>query len=438
MSITSAIEGGIIPAMSAYRGSSKVVSEQLRRVLFGFVWLMFFLNGFVFREPAPCDLLMIGFIVIMPLFGMIRFTPLHSLLLAGWALIIACGLMAAGGTEIWFISIKHMLISLYLAVFSVALAGFVTRDPGRHLPLIWNGYMCGAIVAALAGIIGYFDLIPGSFELFTKYSRASGTFKDPNVFGPYLVPAFLYCLHILLTKRATLGILALVLMGLFLFGILMCFSRGAWMLFAVSSACYVALFFFTAPSQKQRLKIIALCLGSLIALAGVISVALQSPKVQELWKERVTLNQGYDVGDQGRFSGHVKAGQLILENPIGIGALYFGYFHHHELPHNLYLSMYLSTGWIGGTVFLILILTTLVLGITTAFKRTTWMHYHAIAVCTFVGLVLESYIIDSDHWRLLYILIGLIWGGYGALKLEELQSQKINTLHSEPIGRRLF
>lgn len=423
MSMTSAMDDRTIPAINTAGGGRTVVSDQLRRLLFGFVWLMFFLNGFVIAEPAPCDLLMMGFIIIMPLFGMVKFMPLHGLLLSGWAIIIACGLIAAGATEIYFVSIKHMIISLYLAVFSVALASFVTKDPARHLPLIWNGYMCGAIIAALAGIIGYFNLIPGSFELFTKYSRASGTFKDPNVFGPFLVPAFLYCLHILLTKRASLGILALGLMGLFLFGILMCFSRGAWMLFAVSSACYVALFFFTAPTQKQRLKIIALCFGSLIALAGVISVALQSPKVQDLWQERASLSQGYDVGDQGRFSGHEKAAKLILENPLGIGALYFGYFHHHELPHNLYLSMYLSSGWIGGTLFLILMLTTLVLGLITIFKRTSWMHYHAIAVCTFFGLVLESYIIDSDHWRLLYILIGLIWGGYGALKLDEARSQ---------------
>ena len=45
--------------------------------------------------------------------------------------------------------------------------------------------------AQLAGIAGYFNLIPGGHDLLTLYERARGTFKDPNVFGAFLVPALL-------------------------------------------------------------------------------------------------------------------------------------------------------------------------------------------------------------------------------------------------------
>jgi hypothetical protein len=37
--------------------------------------------------------------------------------------------------------------------------------------------------------------------------------------------------------------------------------------------------------------------------------------------------------------------------------------------------------------------------------------------------MLESYIIDSDHWRLLYILMGMIWGAYAALRIEEIHEK---------------
>jgi hypothetical protein len=47
------------------------------------------------------------------------------------------------------------------------------------------------MVAALAGSIGYFELIPGAHEMMTRYGRATGLFKDPNVFGPFLLPAML-------------------------------------------------------------------------------------------------------------------------------------------------------------------------------------------------------------------------------------------------------
>ena len=393
-----------------------LLSLPLQRLLLAFVWLTFFLNGMVIREPAPCDIFMAGFIVLMPLFGMMRFSALLGVFFAGWMIIIALGFVAAGTHEYTMVSVRHMLITAYLAVFSVVLAAFVAHDPRGMLPVIWNGYLFGAIVASVTAIIGYFDLIPGSFELFTKYSRARGTFKDPNVFGPFLVPAFLYCLHHFLSRSIWKGFVPLCFMGLFLFGILTCFSRGAWVLFAIASAFYIMIFFFTAPTNRQRMRTVLLCLMSLVAFVGLVIGSLQSDKVQNLWQDRVSLSHSYDVGDGGRFTGHQKALDLIAERPLGVGALYFGYFHHHELPHNLYLSMFLSSGWIGGTIFLLLMLTTLYFGLSLIMRRSPWMHYHAISTATFVGLVVESYIIDSDHWRLLYILMGLIWGGYAAAR----------------------
>jgi O-antigen ligase len=396
------------------------VSPVIQRLLMAFIWLTFFMNGFVLKEPAPCDLFMMAFLVLMPLFGMVRFTLLHGLFLTAWMIIISCGLIASGFHEYWHVSLRHMIISLYLALFSVVLAAFVTLDPGKHLKIIWRGYMMGAIFAATAGIIGYFDLIPGSYELFTKYERARGTFKDPNVYAPFLVPAFLYCLHSLLTHGLRRGFIDLLLMGLFLFSILMSFSRGAWFMFAVASSSYVAIYFFAAPNNSQRVKTLLLSLAALFSLIMVIGLALQFDRVQELFTERVSLSHSYDVGDSGRFAGHAKAANIILENPLGIGALYFGYYYHHELPHNLYLSMFLSAGWIGGTLFLILMVATLIFGFKILLTKTSWMHYHAIAFCSFFGLMLESYIIDSDHWRQLYILMGMIWGGYAALRIEEI------------------
>ena len=48
------------------------------------------------------------------------------------------------------------------------------------------------LAAAVLGIVGYFGLFPGAHELMTRYGRATGLFKDPNVFGPFLVPALVY------------------------------------------------------------------------------------------------------------------------------------------------------------------------------------------------------------------------------------------------------
>lgn len=401
-----------------------LLSSGLRRLLMLFVWLTFFLNGMVIMEPAPCDVLMIGFVLLMPLLGQVRFTGLHALLAAGFMVVVAFGLIAANGHEYFSVSVKHMLITLYLGIFTVVLAGYISKDPARHLKPLWSGYMCGAVIAALAGIIGYFDIIPGAYDLFTRYGRARGTFKDANVFGPYLVPAFLYCLTSFLTPQNRKGIWSLLLMGLFLFAILVSFSRGAWGLFAISALLYLVYFLLTTRSMQQRLRTLALGGAGLVVLAGLLLTAVNAPKVAELWEERTSINMTYDVGDEGRFAGHRKAANLILENPMGIGALHFGYKYHHELAHNVYLSMYLSSGWIGGTVFLLLIAMTLWLGLLNITRPSSYMNIHAICYCTFVGVVVESYIIDTDHWRLLYILMAVIWGCYAAARIEDAGAKK--------------
>ena len=48
-------------------------------------------------------------------------------------------------------------------------------------------YTTGSLIAAFCGILGYFDVAGLGDEIFTHAGRASGTFKDPNVLGSYLI-----------------------------------------------------------------------------------------------------------------------------------------------------------------------------------------------------------------------------------------------------------
>ncbi len=80
---------------------------------------------------------------------------------------------------------------------------------------------------SLFGLLSYFD-VAGMYDLFvTVEGRVNGTFKDPNVYGSYMVLAAAYLMHatILGRKRILLTIpsLAAVCVGVFL-----SFSRGSW------------------------------------------------------------------------------------------------------------------------------------------------------------------------------------------------------------------
>jgi Ni,Fe-hydrogenase I large subunit len=39
-----------------------------------------------------------------------------------------------------------------------------------------------------------------------------------------------------------------------------------------------------------------------------------------------------------------------------------------------------------------------------------WQPYLITALAAFTGEIVEGFVIDSDHWRHFYLLIGMIWG----------------------------
>jgi hypothetical protein len=132
--------------------------------------------------------------------------------------------------------------------------------------------------------------------------------------------------------------------------------------------------------------------------------------ISDLFEERASLAQSYDVGPDGRFGGQEKARGLIVENPLGIGALTFARAYHNEDVHNVYLSMFLNAGWLGGFLYLTISALTVIYGLRHAFRRTASQPYFLVAYATLAAIIFEGLIIDTDHWRHYYLLMGLVWG----------------------------
>lgn len=374
------------------------------------VWIGVASGAVVFTEPAPVDILTIGLIVVLPLIGLVAIKPGLVVMLSVWLAGAGAAFVASMFSNDVARSSIHSGISLYLYVATFVLAAFVARRPTAHTKLILHAYQWAALIAAGAGIVGYFGLLPGAEDLFTKFSRAAGTFKDPNVYGPFLVPAILLSLHQCLTRQASRTILPAAMLAILGLAILLSFSRGAWFNLAVAVAIYGYVMFVTTPTDRQRLKMVSLALlaASLVSLG--IAAALHSDSVGRLLQERAQLSQSYDVGPEGRFGGQEKAKGLILDNPFGIGAGTFTEVYHHEDVHNVYLSMFLNAGWAGGLVFALMCLIITVFGLRHAFRRTATQALFVIGFAALVGNILEGFIIDIDHWRHFYLEMAIVWG----------------------------
>lgn len=389
-------------------GSEK--RSAIHKLLLALVWLTIASSSVVFTEPAPVDYLTLLLFILLPAASLIRITPSLLAFASLWSIVAAAGLGATMGSLDPSASLTHSTISIYLYGTVILFATFAARQPLVHTKLILNAYLFAATLGAIAGLVGYFDLVPGAHQLLTKFGRASGAFKDPNVYGPFLIPALLYAIHLTVnqkTFRATLSFALSLFLGV---AILLSFSRGAWLALAFSLAVWAYLSFVTAPTHRQRLKLIVLGLGGLLLAAGLVTATLQFDAIGELFSDRATLDHSYDYGPDGRFGGQEKARGLILDHPLGLGAAVFSKYLHPEDVHNVYLSAFLNGGWLSGLLYIIAIAFTVVFGLRRCFCRCATQPLFLLLFAAFLGQALEGLVIDTDHWRHFYLLMGLLWG----------------------------
>ncbi len=382
----------------------------MHKAVLALVALTVLSSAFVFAEPAPVDVLTLGLIIALPVVGLVTFNAGLKAFLVMWMAIAGCHIASVMVSSHVGASLIHSMVSIYLFVAAVIFAAFVARRPEAHARLILNAYTAAALFAALTALIGYFNLLPGAAELFTKYSRGSGPFKDPNVFGAFLVPAVIYSLHMFLNGFGLKKAFSVGFLGLLTLGVLLSFSRGAWAATLIAILLYLSLSFLTAKYHRQQLTIVAMVLvGGVLATLGIL-VAAQSDAIGDLLAHRAQLVQAYDQGHEGRFGGQIKAIQLIISNPLGIGAQDFVPTYHSEEVHNVYLTMFLKAGWLGGGLFIILMGVTLISGMRHAFRRTATQPLFLVAFAALFAIVLEGVVIDSDHWRHMYLLLAVVWG----------------------------
>jgi O-antigen ligase len=309
-------------------------------------------------------------------------------------------------------------VSLFLAFTAVFFAAVTEARPDIYR-LIFFAYVVSAVITALLGIAGYFHAFPGA-EIFTKYDRAAGAFQDPNVFGPFLVLPGIYLLYLLLTGPVSRMPLLAVPLLVITAGIFFSFSRGAWGMFAVSAILLTGTLFLHSNSGKFRLRVVVMSIAAVSLLVLAVLVILQLPGVSEMFSNRAHLEQSYDTARLGRFARYTIGFQMALEHPLGIGALVFGTIFGED-THDIWLKTLMDYGWLGFVSFLTLTLWTIAAGFRILLRDRPWQPYLLCAYVAFIGNIALGTVIDIDHWRHLYLLLGLIWG---AIALEYRHQRK--------------
>ena len=362
-------------------------------------------SSIAFIEPAPHDGLMMVLLVacVGASVGFDRKLIPLLLLLVLW---LVGGLMSLVQVGDQAKAIQYAGTSIYLGIAAVMFACLFCDGNLVRLAILRRGYILAALIATAAGYIGFFHLVPGA-GIFLDNDRVSATFKDPNVYGPFLIFPIVWLLISQLVRGIRLLDVAvlMILVG----GLLLSFSRGAWTHFVISAAIGVAIVFAVTPDPRMRARIVVLGLLGAVVVALLLVALASINSVHDMIIDRAKTIQPYDVGPGGRFWLQQLALGTILDNPNGLGPFEFDRINGLQ-QHNVYMQGFLVYGWLGGAAYLALVAITLLLGLLTVSVPTPWQYYLITAYAVFAGEACEGLIVDTDHWRHFFLVLGMVWG----------------------------
>jgi O-antigen ligase len=366
------------------------------------VALGIFLLAAVRLEPAPADLVLFVVIAVALVSGRfaLRRVPLPVTVLL--SVFLALNMLSSVELIDLTRGVTFFAITLYLALFGLWLAGYVHSV--QRARVVLQAYVWAAVLSAAVSSLALFAAFPGH-EILVTGPRAQGLFKDPNVFGPFLVPAALFLMEesvaprLLRSRRIT----KLALVSIVIIGILFSFSRAAWLNLVVGG---VVMFFVLALRRGGGRRALVLLVVSLSATAALFSVLAVTSSFAFLG-ERARF-QAYDVQ---RFGAQESGIELAAQYPLGIGP---GQFEEVSpiSAHSTYVRALSEQGVLGLLVILALMLLTLSFAARNAvLGRDTYGIGSAALLSAWCGLLANGIFIDTLHWRHLWLLAALIWAG---------------------------
>src|ERR1700761_3141225 len=407
MSMAYTALAGRYPAVTA---APRLVA--LQRAL---VWLVAASGPIVFIQPSPYEIATLGAAVFFCATG----TRLRLVLVPLVLLLVLINIGYSIGAIPFYDKpevASWIATSWYMAITVMFFAMVMSEDTQARLDMLRRGLLVGAMIASVSAIAGYLNLVPGGQDLLTLYGRGRGTFKDPNVLGAFLILPALFALQSVVSDHFAKACRNGIAFGLVALAILLAFSRAAWGGLAITAAFMLALMILTSRTSAQRSRIVIISVVAVVLLLLLIAVLLSFDSTADMFKQRASFDQSYDEGRFGRFGRHILGADMALDVPFGIGPLQFhNYFP--EDTHNSYLNAFMSGGWLAGVCYPTLIAITVVMGFRHMLTPVPWQRAYLAVFAAFLGTVGEAFIIDTDHWRHFWMMLGTMWGMFASAQV---------------------
>jgi hypothetical protein len=376
------------------------------------VWLVAASGAIVFIEPSPYEVMTLAAALVFCATGL----RMRLVLVPLFLLLALINLGYSIGAIPFYDKpevASWIATSWYMAVTVMFFAMVLSEDTTARLDMLRRGLIVGALIAAISAIAGYLNLVPGGHDLLTLYERGRGTFKDPNVLGAFLILPALFALQSVVSDHFAKSFRNAIAFGIMALAVLLAFSRAAWGALAITSAFMLVLMMLTSRTPAQRSRIVITSVVAIVILVLLIAVLLSFDSVAEMFRQRASFDQSYDEGRFGRFGRHILGADMALDLPFGIGPLQFhNYFP--EDTHNSYLNAFMSGGWLAGVCYPALIVVTVIMGFRHVLTPVPWQRIYLAIFAAFLGTAGENLVIDTDHWRHFWMMLGAMWGMFAA------------------------
>jgi O-antigen ligase len=361
------------------------------------------LLGFQMVEPAPPDFVFGVVIAVAAVTGRFEPTRVPLTIFATLGAFLVLNLISAVGVVSASRAAFFFSITLYLAVFSIWLVGYVNSTGRARLVVL--AYLGGAVISGLLGVLALFAPLPASEQLTYFGDRAKGFFDDANVFGPFMVPILLIVLSETLEPRLLGWRRPVLLAILFVLGaaILFSYSRAAWLNTVVAIIVFFGAISVRRGGSRRLLPLVLILVVTIVAGSFIVSASGS----EEFLQQRATV-QAYDVE---RFEAQEAGVKLAESHPLGIGPGQFEPVVQYS-AHSTFIRAFAEQGILGLVAFAGLALATLVLaGRNTVLGRHTYGIGSAALLAAWCGLLINSFFVDTLHWRHLWLVAALIWAG---------------------------
>lgn len=265
------------------------------------------------------------------------------------------------------------------------------------------GYAAAALLTALLALASLHPLgaaIGGDFLL---WDRPRVFFKDPNVLGPYLVPASVLFLEGAARRRGARTLLFVLFAILCAAGALASASRAAWINLAIALAIYGLL---GSRRQKAVLAFAALIVGAAAIPLSAVLLDGGSLDALRLYSGRMQL-QEYD---SDRFTMATEAFELGLRYPAGVGpgeiATYLGMGAGMD-PHNTYVRIWAENGPVAMGLFAVILLLMLAHALQERLAAGRWDPALVCAFALLAGALVNASVVDTLHWRHFWVIFAV-------------------------------